>query len=174
MKKLSIIIIAFIWLFSFSAFAQEQVHNAALCENRIYDIKGLSDIKKDQISEYSLIRWQDKYFGPINFKSVKFTLSKNKKTIAKSSSDLISFTPTELWTYNLQVEAIDNENCYSNINKTINVHEKIVLYLWKQTDDLQAWFDENFQKHNTLFKKVIMLLLAQKKLDYNYSTKFFL
>jgi len=156
MKKLSIIILAFIWLFSFSAFAQDQVHNAALCENRIYDIKGLSDIKKNQTSEYSLIRWQDKYFGPINFKSVKFTLSKNKKTIAKSSSDLISFTPTELWTYNLQVEAIDNENCYSNINKTINVHEKIVLYLWKDTEDIQAGFDENFQKYNTLFKKVII------------------
>jgi len=161
MKKLSLIIIWLLGIISFPIFGQEQTHSSPWCENRTYDIKWLSDIKKDQTSEYSMIRAKDKYLGPISFKSINFNLSKNNRTIQKTNTDFFSFTPTELGTYTLQVESVDNENCYNKITKEINVHEKIILYIWKESNDLQPEFDENFQKHNTLFKKVI---IKEKKL----------
>jgi hypothetical protein len=49
----------------------------------------------------------------------------------------------------------------SRIQKTVNVHEDIVLYLGKETEDIQAEFDDNFSKNNTLFKKI---LLKEKKI----------
>lgn len=155
MKKLILFAISLFWTICFPIFAQEQSHNIPWCENRIYDIKGLSDIKKGQTSEYNMIRAQDKYLGPISFKSINFTLKKNNKTIQKANTDFFSFIPTELGNYTLQVESIDNEDCYNKITKDINVHEKIILYLGKESNDLQPEFDENFQKYNTLFKKVI-------------------
>lgn len=161
MKKLIFLIATLLWLFSFPIFAQETTHNAAWCENRIYDIKWFFDIKKWQNAEYSMIWAKDKYLGPISFKSIKFTLNKNNKIISKNNSDFYSFTPTELGTYTLQVEAIDNQNCYSKISKTINVYEKILLYLWKDNEDFKVGFDDNFKKSNTLFKKVI---IKEKKL----------
>ncbi|MDD3262709.1 MAG: 7TM domain-containing protein [Candidatus Absconditabacteria bacterium] len=161
MKKLLLIIIGLFGIIGFPIFAQEQTHNSPGCENRIYDIKGLSDIKKGQTAEYNMIRAKDKYLGPISLKSVNFTLTKNNKTIQKSNTDLLGFTPTELGKYTLQVESVDNENCYNKITKDINVHEKIILYLGKESNDLQPEFDENFQKYDTLFKKII---IKEKKL----------
>jgi hypothetical protein len=156
MKKLLLLIIWLLGIVSFPLFAQEQTHNSPWCENRIYDIKGLSDIKKGQTAEYSMIRAKDKYLGPISFKSISFSLIKNKKTLKKTNSDFFSFTPTELGSYTLQVESVDNESCYNKITKNITIHEKIILYLGKDSNDLQPEFDENFQKYNTLFKKIII------------------
>lgn len=161
MKKLSLLITILLWLFVFPAFAEEQAHNAAWCENRTYDIKGLSDIKKGQTAEYSMVWAKDKYLWPISFNSIKFTLSKNNKVISKNNSDFFSFTPSELGKYTLQVEAIDNQNCYSKISKTITTHDKIILYIGKASEDLQVEFDDTFKKNNTLFKKII---IKEKKL----------
>lgn len=156
MKKLYIIIIWLIWTISFSIFAQEPVHNTAWCENRIYEIKGLNDIKKNQTAEYSIFRWENKFLWPIKLTSKNFLLTKNKKTLQKTKTDTFSFKPTELWTYTLEAEIIDEENCYAKLEKTINVYENIFLYIGKDSEDLQLWFDENFQKHNTFFKKIFI------------------
>ncbi len=156
MKRISLIIIWFLGTIIFPIFAQEQVHNSPWCENRTYDIKWLSDIKEGQTAEYSMIRAQDKYLGPISFKSINFSLKRNNKTIQKTNTDFFSFTPTEWGKYTLHVESIDNENCYNKITKDINVHKKIVLYIGKESNDLQSEFDDNFQKYDTLFKKVII------------------
>jgi hypothetical protein len=156
MKKLLLLIVWLLGIASFPLFAQEQTHNSPWCENRIYDIKGLSDIKKGQTAEYSMTRAKDKYLGPISFKSINFSLIRNNRILQKTNTDFFSFTPTEIGNYTLQVESIDNENCYNKIKKTINVHEKIILYLGKESSDLQPEFDEGFQKYDTLFKKTII------------------
>lgn len=156
MKKLAFIIIWLLGIISFPLFAQEPIHNVAWCENRTYDIKGLFDLKKDQTTEYSLIWAKDQYLWPLNFKSTKFSLTRNNKTISKSTTDFFTFTPSEVGKYSLTIEVVDKENCYSKIVKTINVYNKIVLYIGKETDDLQTEFDDNFEKYNTLFKKAII------------------
>ncbi len=151
-KRLSLAIISLIFTI-FPAFAQEQ---NIWCENRVYEIKWLSDIKKWQSSEYSIIRAENKYLWSISFKSINTVLKKNDRTIQRSNSDFFLFTPNELGTYTLNIDIVDQENCSSKITKEINVHDKIILYLWKENPDLHSDFDENFQKHNTLFKKSIL------------------
>lgn len=154
MKKRTILLISSIAFASFPIFAQ--THNAAWCENKAYDIKWLFDIKKDQTVEYNIIRANNSFLWPIKTKSVNFNLLKNNRSIEKSSSELFSFTPTEKGIYTLQAEVIDEDNCYDKIEKEIVVQDNITLYIGEDRDNLDLWFDQNFEKHGTLFKKIII------------------
>lgn len=73
-----------------------------------------------------------------------------------SNKEYIDYTFDQIWEYKLD-NTIKIWNCsYSSPTKNIRTYKNMIMYIWIDKDEFKLWFEENFEKNNTLFHKIII------------------
>lgn len=149
----------FVFLFFGFSFAQELSWGQDTWENIIdtcsyssYVIDWEFDIKTNVVSEYNIRSqsWSD----DDKIKSIHYSLYKWDKLLEVMTWSRYYHNFVNNWIFSLQANIFDNNGCSFLIKKNINIYKNFVYYIWDGIDELNLWFEDNFEKNWYLFKKL--------------------